>query len=458
MKLFYKIDDKPKFSKLLIFAFQQLFAIITATLVVPVEVSRIFNATESGYTISLSPSAALFGAGVGTLIYALITRRKSPVFLGSSFSFISSMAVAFAGAATMALGYLGLIIGAFFAGAVYIVLAIIVKAAGTKWIDKIMPLTVIGPIVALIGLNLAGGAISNLLKCNGASNNVYLCMLCGFVALFITALCSTYGKRSAKLIPFINGILAGYFLALILTIIGEISKVDALKIISFAPFQELLQDGSVTINTFLQIPDFTFLKAFKGFKDLKIAYIITIFVAYAPVALVCFAEHLADHKNLSTVINQDLLKNPGLDKTLLGDGIGSIGGAFFGGCPNTTYGESIACVAITKNASVLTIISAAILAIIASFISPFVAFVNSIPPCVMGGVCIILYGFISVSGLKMIQKVDLSLNKNLFVVATILITGIGGLAISFGKITITTIATSMLIGIILNLVLKKSKE
>ena len=458
MKLFYNIEDKPKFSKLLIFAFQQLFAIITATLVVPVEVSKIFNLTDASYKISLSPAAALFGAGVGTLIYALLTRRKSPVFLGSSFSFIGSMAVAFAGAATMALGYLGLIMGAFFAGMVYVVIALIVRFAGTKWIDKIMPLTVIGPIVALIGLNLAGGAINNLTQCNGASQSVYLCLLCGLTTLFVTIICSSYGKRTFKLIPFINGILAGYGVALILTIFGIAFKVDTLKIISFSPFNELLTDGKVTVSTFFSVPEFTFLTAVKGFKDLHFAYVITIFVAYAPVALVCFAEHLADHKNLSSVIDQNLLETPGLHKTLLGDGLGSIGGAFFGGCPNTTYGESIACVAITKNASVLTIITAALLAIGASFISPFVAFVNSIPPCVMGGVCIVLYGFISVSGLKMIQKVDLSHNKNLFVVSTILISGIGGLAISFGKVTITTIATSMLLGIILNLILKHSKE
>ena len=176
-------------------------------------------------------------------------------------------------------------------------------------------------------------------------------------------------------------------------------------------------------------------------------------VAYVPVAFVVFAEHIADHKNISSIIEKDLLEDPGLSRTLLGDGVGSMVGAFFGGCPNTTYGESIACVAITRNASVYTIIAAAVGAIIISFVSPFVAFVNSIPSCVMGGVCMALYGFIAVSGLKMVQTVDLNENRNLFVVSAILIAGIGGLTISFGEITITNVAVALILGIIVNAVL-----
>ena len=176
-----------------------------------------------------------------------------------------------------------------------------------------------------------------------------------------------------------------------------------------------------------------------------------------PVAFVVFAEHIADHKNISSIIERDLLEEPGLSRTLLGDGIGSMAGAFFGGCPNTTYGESVACVAITRNASVVTIFFAAIGAILISFLSPFVALVNSIPSCVMGGVCIALYGFIAVSGLKMIGGIDLGQNKNLFVVSTILICGIGGLVINIGAITITAIAVALILGIIVNLALSKAK-
>ena len=218
----------------------------------------------------------------------------------------------------------------------------------------------------------------------------------------------------------------------------------------------MVADG-ITLNTFITVPDFTFLTAFRGFGDLNASYIGTVALAYIPVAFVVFAEHVADHKNISSIIERDLLEDPGLSRTLLGDGVGSMFGAFFGGCPNTTYGESVACVAITRNASVYTIISAAIGAIAISFLSPFIAFVNSIPSCVMGGVCMALYGFIAVSGLKMVQKVDLGQNRNLFVVSTILIAGIGGLSLNFGKITITSIATALILGIIVNIILSREK-
>ena len=204
------------------------------------------------------------------------------------------------------------------------------------------------------------------------------------------------------------------------------------------------------IHGLFAMPDFTFLKAFGAMGEVDAAYLGTIAVAYIPVAFVVFAEHIADHKNISSIIEHDLLEDPGLSRTLLGDGVGSIVGAFFGGCPNTTYGESVACVAITRNASVTTIMAAAAECLLISFISPFIAFLSSIPACVMGGVCMALYGFISVSGLKMLQKVDLEKNKNLFVVSTILISGIGGLSLSFGKVTITSIACALILGIIVN--------
>ena len=205
-------------------------------------------------------------------------------------------------------------------------------------------------------------------------------------------------------------------------------------------------------------PDFTFLKASKGFAQIDAKYIATVAVAYVPVAFVVFAEHIADHKNLSSVIDKDLLKEPGLHRTLLGDGVGSMFGALFGGCPNTTYGESVGCVAITGNASVVTILTTAIMAIVISFFGPFVTFLATIPSCVMGGVCVTLYGFIAVSGLKMIQSVDLGNNKNLFVVSVILIAGIGGMALKIGQVTLTEIACALILGIITNLVLSKSKE
>ena len=453
MKMIYNVEDKPSFGKLIVFAIQQLLAIMAATLVVPVIING--NAGLTGND-AMSTGAALFGAGVGTLVYLLFTKMKSPVFLGSSFAFIGSMTAAFAGAVgSVALGYLGLILGAIFAGLVYVIIAILVKFFGVGWLNKLMPPAVIGPTVAIIGLSLAGNAVGDLQKAN-AGGNTLIAILCGLVTLVVVVLSSTYGKKMARLIPFIIGILSGYALATIFTVIGNVADIDALKIVDFSPLKALVADG-VTLSTFITVPDFTFLTAFKGFGDLNASYLGTIALAYMPVAFVVFAEHVADHKNISSIIDRDLLENPGLSRTLLGDGVGSMAGAFFGGCPNTTYGESVACVAITKNASVYTILTAAIGAIAISFLSPFIAFVNSIPACVMGGVCMALYGFIAVSGLKMIQKVDLGQNRNLFTVSVILISGIGGLALNFGKITITAIATALILGIIVNTILAREK-
>ena len=455
MQLIFKVNERPKFRQNLVYAFQQVLAIMAATIAVPAIVG-----TEDH---PMTAAAAMFGAGVGTLVYLLFTKFKSPVFLGSSFAFIGSMQAAFAGAISVAsLGYLGLIFGAIFAGLVYVVIALVVKKVGVKWITKLMPAVVIGPTVAIIGLSLAGNAITQLSTNTSSSANPvsYLAVLCGLVTLFVTMLVSTYGSKQLKLIPFIIGILCGYALALVLTLIGTAADVEAMKIISFAPFKALV-DGGVSVKTFIALPDFTFLTAFDGgFKALadNPSYIGTVAVAYVPVAFVVFAEHLADHKNLSTVIDHDLLEEPGLHRTLLGDGVGSMAGAFFGGCPNTTYGESVGCVAITGNASTSTIGLAAILCIIISFFSPFVAFLASIPACVMGGVCVALYGFIAVSGLKMIQKVDLDKNRNLFVTSIILIAGIGGMTLTFGKVTLTSVACALILGIIANIVLAKEKK
>ena len=443
MKMTYGVKDRPKTGRLLLFSLQQLLAILAATIAVPTIVGN-----------GMSQSAALFGAGVGTIVYLLFTKFKSPVFLGSSFAFLGSMFAAFGGAASASLGYFGLLIGAIFAGLVYVVIAIIVKFAGVKWIDKVMPAVVIGPTVAIIGLSLAGNAIGDLMKGNTFSGSEYLALLCGLVTLAVTIVCSVYGKKMMKMIPFIIGILAGYALAAIFTGFSYLPGAEVLRIIDFEKFK-LLTDAKSWY------PDFTFLHAFKfgDFKGANVgAFIGTIAVAYIPVAFVVFAEHLADHKNISSIIETDLLKDPGLTRTLLGDGVGSMAGALFGGCPNTTYGESVGCVAISGNASVATIFVTALMAIVSSFIAPFVLFLSTIPSCVMGGVCIALYGFIAVSGLKMIQGVDLGDNRNLFVVSVILIAGVGGMSLTFGKVTITEVACALILGILANLLVNIKRK
>ena len=443
MKLVYGVKDRPKWGQLIVFALQQLLAILAATIAVPTIIGH-----------GMSQSAALFGAGVGTIVYLLFTKFKSPVFLGSSFAFLGSMFAAFAGGVSASLGYLGLLIGAVFAGLVYVIIAVIVKFAGVKWIDKIMPAVVIGPTVAIIGLSLAGNAIGDAVNASANGFNMdlngILCLICALVTLGTTIVSSVYGKKMMKMIPFIIGILAGYAVAAIFTGFSYIEGAEAMRIIDFTKFKNMQW-----------YPDFAFITAFGGkYGDTNIgAYIGTIAVAYIPVAFVVFAEHIADHKNISSIIETDLLKDPGLTRTLLGDGVGSIAGALFGGCPNTTYGESVGCVAISGNASVATIFVTAILAIVFSFIAPATTFLSTIPACVMGGVCIALYGFIAVSGLKMIQGVDLNENKNLFVVSVILIAGVGGMSLTFGQVTITEVACALILGILTNLLVNiKSKK
>jgi len=471
-KLVFDIGDKPKFGQMLVFALQQVLAILAATIAVP---------TIIGLPTEIP--AAILGAGIGTLVYQLFTKFKSPVFLGSSFAFLSSLGVA------VAYGYCGIILGSVVAGLVYVVIAAIIHFTGTAWVDKLMPPVIIGPTVALIGLSLAGSAMGDIVKANASAmygTNNLVSLFCGLVAFFVIVICSTQKKyKMARLIPFIIGIAAGYAVAAVFTVIGKLTGADYLMIINFQPVIDnfYAADGTFKgISAFIDYPHFALLEGAKelisGNMSTEIlganpnATLLTlggaaeIIIAFLPVALVVFAEHIADHKNLSSIIDRDLIKEPGLKRTLLGDGVGSIAGTVFGICPNTTYGESVGCVAITRNASVVTITTTAFMCIVLSFISPVMAVLQTIPSCVMGGVCLTLYGFIAVSGLKMFKNLDLDNNKNLFVVASILISGIGGLTIKIpyaiaenGEITnviqITSIATALIIGIVTNAILTK---
>lgn len=479
VNLVYDINDKPPFGKLLVLALQQLLAIMAATIAVPVAIG-----------LPTQVPSAILGAGVGTIVYLLFTRFKSPVFLGSSFAFISSLITA------TAFGYLGILVGSIFAGLVYVVIAIVIHFAGTKWVSKLMPPVVIGPTVALIGLSLAGSAVTNITTAagdtvNGGYNLVAL--LCGLITFFTVVVCSGQKRfKTMKLIPFIIGIGMGYVVAAIFTAFGLAFDVDYLKIVDFGPLVNNFVDEAgnfVGVTAFLNYPDFALIE---GIKEIingasNITYenaagetvqavllngqgVAEVALAFIPVALVVFAEHIADHKNLSSIIGRDLVEGePGLKRTLLGDGVGSIAGTVLGICPNTTYGESVGCVAITGNASVRTIFVTAIMCIVLSFLSPIMALLQTIPAAVMGGVCFTLYGFIAVSGLKMFKDIDLGENKNLFVVSAILIAGIGGLAIQIPyhiagnglvdkAITVTSIATALILGIITYAVMNRIEK
>ena len=496
-KLVYGVEDKPKWSKLLVFAFQQVLAVLAATIAVP---------TIIGLPVQIP--AAILGAGLGTITYLLFTKFKSPVVISSSFAFLGALTNA------IAFGYMGIVLGSIFAGLVYVIIAIIVKFAGTKWINKLMPPVIIGPTVALIGLSLAGAAMGDIVKANadginGGYNLVGL--LCGLVTFFTVVICSVQNRfKQARLLPFIIGIGAGYFCASVFSIFGYAFKVDYLKIIDWTALVDNFKN--ISFQSFLDYPRIGLVEGIKelvsgepsraileayaaktvGMSSEAIAAcadnasllatiklagydgpvvlngigVAQVALAFVPVALVTFAEHIADHKNLSSIIGRDLLdEEPGLSRTLLGDGVGSIVGTLGGICPNTTYGESVGCVAITKNASVRTILVAACMLVVLSFLTPINKVLMTIPSCVMGGVCLTLYGFIAVSGLKMFKQVDLNLNKNLFTVAAILISGIGGLSLQIpyaiadgsdvlvpkGTVTatiqITSIATALLLGI-----------
>lgn len=471
-KLVYGVHDRPRLTQLLVLALQQVLAILAATIAVP---------TIIGLPTQIP--AAILGAGVGTLVYQFFTKFKSPVFLGSSFAFLSSLSVA------VAYGYCGILLGSFVAGMVYVVIAVIIHFTGTAWVNKLMPPVIIGPTVALIGLSLAGAAMGDIVKANAstlyAGNNL-VALFCGLTAFFVIVVCSTQKRyKMPRLIPFILGIASGYVMATVFTLIGTFAKIDYLMIINFEPLINNFVDADGAFKGISAFIGYPHMAIAEGFRELitgtlsadilnanpeatilNLGGIAEVVIAFLPVALVVFAEHIADHKNLSSIIDKDLIEDPGLKRTLLGDGVGSIAGTFFGVCPNTTYGESVGCVAITRNASVVTITVTAFMCILLSFFSPLTALLQTIPSCVMGGVCLTLYGFIAVSGLKMFKDLDLNESRNLFVVSSILISGIGGLAIQIPyalaangavekTIQITAIATALIIGIVTNALLTK---
>ncbi len=456
MQLTYGIKDRPKFGKNLVFAFQQMIAIMAATLLVPILVSSV--------GLKCDPAAALFGAGAGSIVYLLFTRFKSPVFLGSSFTFLGALQAA----ATQNYGYWGLIIGVTFAGLVYVIIALVIKFVGAGWIKKLLPHVIIGPVLAIIGLSLSGTAGSWMMT-NGGANYSLWYILVGLVTFIAIVIASVKGKGMVKLIPFIVGIGAGLVFAIIITLFGYINDSAFcmnMRIVDFTPIKECF--SPIRFQSFFDYPKFTFLEAIRtnGQYTLDGAAVGNLAVLFVPIAVVELAQHISDHENLSSIVEKDLLEDPGLHNTLLGDGVGSIVGSLFGGCANTTYGESISCVALSKDASTSTILLTGVMCMVVSFISPFVAIINMLPKCVMGGACIAMYGFISVSGLQMLKDVDLSDNRNLYPVAAILVIGIGGVVLNFGKnaitggalIQVTSLALAMFVGIIVNAITHSGKD
>ena len=436
-------ESPKKTSEWVMLSLQHILAMFVACITVPL-------------IVGTSIPATIIAAGVGTLIYILFTKKKSPVVLSSSFAYIASMNIAFNLGGGQ--NYLALAIGMAIVGLIYVVVALVIKKVGTGWLFKLLPTIVVGPVIMVIGLGLAGSAVSNLTSSNGSYN--LIAILCGTVAMIATALTAHYGKKMLSLIPFVIGMASGYALALIFTGIGHIANWDYAKIINFAPIVDNFTNFSVT--SIIGYDCFAFLEFGNGAFD--VAQLPTIILAFAPVAFVTICEHVGDHLNLSGIIGKDLLKDPGLSNTLLGDGVATAASGFICGCANTTYGENVAVVGVTKVASVSVIIVASIATIALGLFTPLMVIVQTIPACVTGGVSLVLYGFIASSGVKMLinEKIDLTKTRNIFIAAVILVAGIGGfsLQIPAGEQTITISATAvaMILGILLNIILKDNNE
>lgn len=423
-KLTYDIEEMPPLGKSIILAFQHLFAMFGATILVPILV----NAAAGAEVLTIP--VALVTSGIGTLIYILCTKGKSPVYLGSSFAFIVPIASAYTKA-----GIGGAMTGIMAVGLLYVVVAIIIRIVGKNWLEKLLPAVVIGPMIIIIGLGLAPSAISQIGLSDGASFE-WKVLLVALVSFLVTAMVMTKAKGFLRIIPFLIGIISGYLVACILGMVDFQPVLDA---------------------KFFQIPKFVL--PFKNY-DIDFAALITIL----PVALVTLCEHIGDHTSLSNIIDRDLIKDPGLDRTLLGDGIATFAAGLLGGPANTTYGENTSVVGMTKVVSVKVIGLAACFAIVIGFLGKFTALVSTIPNAVLGGVSLLLYGFIVVNGLKVLIKnqVNFEENKNVVVASSMLVIGLGGAAISIVKgdlsLTISGMSLAAIVGIILNLIIRSEED
>jgi len=423
-KMIYDINEMPPIGESIILAFQHLFAMFGATILVPILVNA--AAGEEVLTIPV----ALVASGIGTLIYILCTKGRSPVYLGSSFAFIVPVAAAYTKA-----GIAGAMTGIMGVGLVYIIVALIIKLVGKEWLEKLLPPVVIGPMIMVIGLGLAPSAISQIGLTDGTAFD-WKVLLVAIVAFLTTAIIATKAKGFFKIIPFLVGIVTGYVVA---CLVG---------IVDFKPIADA---------KFFEIPKFVF-----PFINYKLNF--TALLTIVPVALVTMCEHIGDHTSLSHIIGKDLIKDPGLDRTLMGDGLATFVAGAIGGPANTSYGENTSVVGMTKVASVKVIGLAAIFAIIIGFLGKFTALFSTIPGAVLGGVSLLLYGFIAVNGLKVLIKnqVNFENPKNIIVASSMLVIGLGGAAISIASkdvsVTISGMSLAALVGVLLNVLLKSDEE
>ena len=417
--LLFDVHEKPAPFQGILLSFQHVFAMFGATILVPL-------------ILGMPVSVALFASGIGTLIYQVATQFKVPVYLGSSFAYISAMALAIK---EMGGDISAAQTGIFFVGLIYVLIAGLVKAIGTKWIDTLLPPVVIGPMIIVIGLGLANSAVTSAgFVADGDWKNVVVAIVTFLIAAFV----NTKGKGFAKIVPFLIAIIGGYIVALLL------------GLVDFTPVLEA---------AWFELPGFYLPFETGVFKSYNF-YFGPEMVAILPIAVVTVAEHIGDHTVLSQICGRQFLKNPGLSRTLSGDGVATAVSALIGGPANTTYGENTGVIGMTRIASVSVIRNAALIAIAFSFLGKFTALISTIPSAVLGGMSILLYGVIASNGLKVLieSRVDFGQVRNLIVASSMLVLGLGGAVLNIGAITLSGTALSAIVGIILNLVLPKAEK
>ena len=462
-----EVDEAPKKAgKWIILAIQHVLAMFVACVTVPMIVFSGVNVTIGGVTQNLASvmiAPTLFSAGVGTIFYLFVTKFKSPMFLASSFAYMAAMSEAIKVDAQAGQVNLWILpVGMAMVGVVYCLVALLIKLFGVAWLNKLLPPIVVGPVIMVIGLSLAGSAIGNLTGTAAGAYN-WCNIISGLVAMVVTAICAHYGKGTISLIPFVLGMLSGYITGVLFTAIGYYGcSSDYCRVVNFDPFINLF--SNIRVQSFLDYPKFLFLAAQSGnVVPLSGSAVGQAALIFIPVSLVTICEHIGDHKNMSGLLQRDLLEEPGLSRTLIGDGVATAISGCLCGAANTTYGENVAVVGVTKIASTKVIFLACIFSMLLGFFSPVMALTQTIPACVTGGVSLILYGFIASSGVKMLihEKVDMSKTKNIFVSSVILVAGIGGLVFSFGSgevsMSITSVSVAMILGIIMNAILREKK-
>ena len=462
-----EVDEAPKKAgKWIILAIQHVLAMFVACVTVPMIVFSGVNVTIGGATQNLASvmiAPTLFSAGVGTIFYLFVTKFKSPMFLASSFAYMAAMSEAIKVDAQAGQVNLWILpVGMAMVGVVYCLVALRIKPFGVAWPNTLLPPIAAGPAILVIGLSLAGSAIGTLTgTAAGAYNSCNI--ISGLVAMVVTAICAHYGKGTISLIPFVLGMLSGYITGVLFTVIGYYGcSSDYCRVVNFDPFINLF--SNIRVQSFLDYPKFLFLAAQSSdVVPLSGSAVGQAALIFIPVSLVTICEHIGDHKNMSGLLQRDLLEEPGLSRTLIGDGVATAISGCLCGAANTTYGENVAVVGVTKIASTKVIFLACIFSMLLGFFSPVMALTQTIPACVTGGVSLILYGFIASSGVKMLihEKVDMSKTKNIFVSSVILVAGIGGLVFSFGSgevsMSITSVSVAMILGIIMNAILREKK-